>query len=777
MSDTILSYRVANEDAEFAIFDYDFAPLSPPDFESLTGDLLHAAQNLSLERFGPGKDKGIDLRCAVAGLTVVQCKHYLRSGSSALKSALRKEAEKWSGVHSVERYVLVTSVSMSPDLKKGIVDILSKVLPVTVGDIIGREDLNAMLGRHPEVERRHFKLWINSTAVLDRFVNNDVWSRTEHLLESIDARAKFFVQTEKYEEALDTLDEKKACIISGPPGVGKILLAEMLILTHSREGFQTVPISADISEGFRMWDPAERQLFYYDDFLGQTNLAESLGKNEDDRLANFIAKVENAENKRFILTTRDQILRVASTSSDRVRRTTSIAGRTVVSLDDYSFYARGRILYNHIYFSALPLEERQKLLETEKYLEVIDHPNYSPRIIEQVLRRSSNSLVQMYADLDESLKRPHDLWMASFSDLSETAQRVLRILLTYPPGGGEETQIRSDYGDSLRTGRYDSALRVLDGTWIRIWTTYEHRQYLGFANPSCRDFIKDIVITSQILAEEAILDASTIERTALLFGYSDPERPPEGVAEPRTALSRVFARMGADFSRRLQDLYSIETSQPVPKTHVMVGANLYRMEHVDPRPDLLIQVLSMADSGDAAMVQWVEREVVNIINGYDAEYTSVSSVALLKLAQSIVNDGSWSWEIVEQLVDFAIQQIDSWDELEYLAEHAVDLDVDLVNSDVQQVALQVLRFQLDYLRDGNDDIDEVSQGADNIVEMAYEYGLDWSEKVGVLHEKVQLMPEENGPVSGPRYRPPLEPEIGISDEEAVRHLFQGLADE
>lgn len=137
---------------------YDFLSLSPPDFESLTADLLEAALNIRLERFGPGRDKGIDLRCAVSGQTIVQCKHYHRSGPSNLKSILRKELVKWKTAHSIDRYIVATSVPMNPQLKDDICEIVGKALPIAPSDVFGLEDLNSLLDQHPQVERRHFKL-------------------------------------------------------------------------------------------------------------------------------------------------------------------------------------------------------------------------------------------------------------------------------------------------------------------------------------------------------------------------------------------------------------------------------------------------------------------------------------------------------------------------------------------------------------------------------------------------------------------------------------------
>jgi hypothetical protein len=99
-----------------------------------------------------------------------------------LKTALRTEAEKWRHAHSVDEYVLVTSVSMTPGLKDEILRILGTALPMRPENIIGREDLNAMLADQPTIERRQYKLWINSTPDFNRYIKNDILSRTEDIL-------------------------------------------------------------------------------------------------------------------------------------------------------------------------------------------------------------------------------------------------------------------------------------------------------------------------------------------------------------------------------------------------------------------------------------------------------------------------------------------------------------------------------------------------------------------------------------------------------------------
>ena len=101
---------------------HDFKQLSSRDFEELTRDLLQAEWNVALEAFKTGRDKGIDLRriSMDEGTTIVQCKHYVGSGYSNLLSHLRSsELEKLKSLQP-QRYILVTSVELTPSNKDAI---------------------------------------------------------------------------------------------------------------------------------------------------------------------------------------------------------------------------------------------------------------------------------------------------------------------------------------------------------------------------------------------------------------------------------------------------------------------------------------------------------------------------------------------------------------------------------------------------------------------------------------------------------------------------------
>lgn len=70
---------------------FEFANLSPRDFEKLARDVVHASEGIVFESFGDGPDGGIDFRYAApGGDTIIQAKHYEKSGFAKLKFECRK---------------------------------------------------------------------------------------------------------------------------------------------------------------------------------------------------------------------------------------------------------------------------------------------------------------------------------------------------------------------------------------------------------------------------------------------------------------------------------------------------------------------------------------------------------------------------------------------------------------------------------------------------------------------------------------------------------------
>ena len=209
---------------------YNLESLSSQDFEELIRDLLQAEWGIVLEAFRSGRDQGIDLRYASAygRATIIQCKHYATSGFSKLLAHLRdRELPKIRRL-SPARYVVATSVSLTPGNKDQIVTALQPFV-LTVRDVLGADDIEGLLSRHQEIERANFKLWLTSTSALDRVLHNATLCQTDFKIDRFRRKLPLFVKSDAYLRATEILDQTRIVVVTGPPGIGKTTLAEILL--------------------------------------------------------------------------------------------------------------------------------------------------------------------------------------------------------------------------------------------------------------------------------------------------------------------------------------------------------------------------------------------------------------------------------------------------------------------------------------------------------------------------------------------------------------------
>jgi hypothetical protein len=177
---------------------YDFSQLSAFDFEMLVHGLLEKELGQQLEAFKSGRDRGIDLRYSCPRLgskTVIQCKHYAGSGFSKLLSHLKKDEAPKVSTLGPDRYVLVTSIGLTPGNKDEILKAFEPYIGST-GDILGKTEINQRLEKHPDVEQRNFKLWLTSKAILDRVLHNAELCQTEFSVERVTKRLPLYVQND-----------------------------------------------------------------------------------------------------------------------------------------------------------------------------------------------------------------------------------------------------------------------------------------------------------------------------------------------------------------------------------------------------------------------------------------------------------------------------------------------------------------------------------------------------------------------------------------------------
>lgn len=424
------------------MLNYDFHNLlSAFEFECFSRDLINAHEGLDLANFAEGKDGGVDLRCAKGKgkSMIVQAKRY--KDYNKLKSELKREVAKVKSLNP-QRYMITTSVDLTPANKKEIITLFSPYIK-NENDIWAKQDLNKYLGLHSDIEQKYYKLWLASTYVLNNILNKDIVNWTGFEKKEIQNTVRTYVMNDSFNDALKKLMENRYVVISGEPGIGKTTLARVLVVHLLSEKFtdNNLPnnfeefyyTNSNINDFAKVMQTGKRQLFFYDDFLGQVTLEEG-EKNFDSRIVAFIKACQREKDKLFILTTREYILQQGLARYSRFNEGKGIEmSKCVVDMGKYTRFVRAQILYNHMVANEIPQEYINAILKDKNYLKLIDHPHFSPRIIETFLTNGTHERYKPEGYFDKIkgfFDHPDSVWLGAFERLSEMEKEALLILNT-----------------------------------------------------------------------------------------------------------------------------------------------------------------------------------------------------------------------------------------------------------------------------------------------------------------------------------------------------------
>lgn len=486
--------------------DYNFSTLNDKEFENISIDLISIDKEKRFERFKGGRDGGIDGRFYSNNgkQEVIQCKHYLGTGFLGLISSLKKkntngvnEIDKVSNLNP-EKYIFTTSLPLSAVNKKTIRELFHPFIK-NDNDIYGQEDLNDILSKNSKVEEKYYKLWISSTTVLKRMFNNAINGRSESLIEDIKDDAKFYVITDNHNEALKKINETNILIIAGEPGIGKTTLAEHIALYYIEKDFEFYDIENSINEAENIFDGEKKQIFYFDDFLG-SNYLEAIESKKDSHIVKFIKRIQKDKNKKFILTSRTNILNQAISLSDKFSTKNIRQNEFVIKINSLTEIDKARILYNHIYHSSLDKSYIDTICQNKNYNYIIKHRNFNPRIIEFIANIDEDTVTSsVYLNyILDKLNNPEEIWKNTFDKQSDEFSRTLVFLTVFNGNKIEEKKLIDSYQKYIRLNElknYSNVSKSFDSIIEEIVKYFLHRtnrenviEYSLF-NPSIADFV------------------------------------------------------------------------------------------------------------------------------------------------------------------------------------------------------------------------------------------------------------------------------------------------
>ena len=481
--------------------DYDFKALNDKEFEILCADLLSDVEGRRFERFKAGRDAGVDGRyySSEGNEVVLQCKHWANTPVSKLIRTLTTTEKPKLDKLKPHRYLLAVSNPLSRVDKKTIQRALAPYL-VSECDIFGKEDLNDLLKSRGHIERNHYKLWLHSSSVLGHIFNNAIVGRSAFSLEEIARSSSRYVVTANHEAALRKLEQLGVVVITGEPGVGKTTLADHLCLHYVAQGFSYLKIADDIREAEAAFSPENKQVIYFDDFLGR-NYLDALRGHEGSHITQFIRRIAVDRNKRFILTSRSTILNQGKLLIDNYQHDNVQRNEFELCIQSLTDLDKAQILYNHIWHSDLGEEYVEQLYADRRYRKIIDHKNFNPRLISYVTDATRLELcpsTDYWAYIVRSLTNPFQVWENPFVAQQDDFSRAIIILVVLNGASLDENILAEAYhryislpeNQNLHGRReFQVNLRLLTGSFLNRVVASKGPSKIDLFNPSIGDYV------------------------------------------------------------------------------------------------------------------------------------------------------------------------------------------------------------------------------------------------------------------------------------------------
>lgn len=500
--------------------------MTTSDFENFAIEIFKRKfKNSSLHGFKEGKDDGIDgIDDTKSPSLVIQAKRWQVTKNKTTAVKLLKEEidkialtkEKYGWVTNF-KYVIVTSMGLSPAGLKKIRDYADKIIPnaMPTDDYIIFSSTLTTLSQQEEY--RDIFIYY---GLLEKDISNILRSEKLKSVEAesqdyfSDFNSEYFVETSFLREAYHILQREHIVLIQGPAGIGKTTTCSMLgnLFLNSNENTFDIIVRRveDINDVLKLYNGNyrfndDRNLFVvFDDFLGRNKF--DVGERVLQDIRKLYSASTNTNNLFICLNSRTQILQDATSMNFEFQKLIdekfTEKRRFIIDLYKYSDIDKAYIFRKVFERKLHYLENDDKKELVEKYndligrdwIRIVRHRNYFPRLVELIANNFKDSNENFYVYVVYNLEHPNQLYNNLFNNLKDEEKYLLFSLLRFDSFPiKEEWLINSLHALKLNPiFDFKKSLKKLDGSWLTFKKeSFDDDSMVDFFNPSIIDFLND----------------------------------------------------------------------------------------------------------------------------------------------------------------------------------------------------------------------------------------------------------------------------------------------
>ncbi len=361
-----------------------------------------------------------------SGEFVIQAKHTTKADSTLGPADFADEFDKAAQLAASGRcdvYVMMTNARLTATTEEALHGQLER-RGINQLLILGATWINQTISESPRLRMLVPRLY--GLGDLTQILDERAYDQAQAVLDSMRTDLAKLVRTTTYRKAADALDDFGFVLLAGAPATGKTTMAGQLALAAA-DAFDTHVITLeDAAQLPERWNPNEKQLFWLDDAFGATQFSPFLASSWQRMTPKVTAAIDGG--CKFVLTTRDYILRAAWSHLKPGAFPLLEGAKVVVDVTDLTPGERRQILYNHLKHGRQRPELVQRLVP---YLDdAADHPGFSPELARRLADPAftTNLGRPSGATVTEFFERPRQFLADTFAGLDHDSLAALGLI-------------------------------------------------------------------------------------------------------------------------------------------------------------------------------------------------------------------------------------------------------------------------------------------------------------------------------------------------------------